>query len=397
MSNHLRDLLDRGAATPASDVDVDALVRSARGRHHRRVGIIAGAVTAVVAVVIGAVVLAQPSSEVSIRSRPAAAVPAGWNVVVRGDVSLAIPPEWTQLDPWADEAITVGSAAFSRTGTIIPCPFAGAHVPAVAGTWVTVFEYRDLQRNDEFPLALVPALRTTDGWVIDRPADLRSAVTSSGSCGAGTRQVGPDPSTPPPAIGRYEVVAFREAGRVFVALLATKDAADDSAFDLAYQVLNTLQVGEPGTTPTSATAVTTPTTGPTATTVPATTVPATVPAIAGSDAAAIRDLFLAWINAQPKDDLEGIVEDFASIAETHRQGVAQHTEADLALYSGRVDSVTMIDDTHADVRYTILHGGQPQFSMMPGQAIRIDGKWMVTRETVCELLTHGGLTCPPRA
>jgi hypothetical protein len=57
----------------------------------------------------------------------------------------------------------------------------------------------------------------------------------------------------------------------------------------------------------------------------------------------------------------------------------------------------MIDDTHADVRYTILHGGVPNFSNMPGAAIKIDGKWMVTRETVCNLLTYGGLHCPPRA
>jgi hypothetical protein len=131
--------------------------------------------------------------------------------------------------------------------------------------------------------------------------------------------------------------------------------------------------------------------------VPPTTAPATVPANAGSDEAAVRDVFLAWINAQPKDALDDIVEDFASIADVHRQGMAQHSDADLAKYSGRVDSVTIVDATHADVRYTILFDGVPNFSMMPGQAIKIDGKWMVTRDTVCNLLTYGGLTCPPRA
>ena len=34
---------------------------------------------------------------------------------------------------------------------------------------------------------------------------------------------------------------------------------------------------------------------------------------------------------------------------------------------------------------------------MTGAAIKINGKWLVTRETVCNLLTYGGLRCPPRA
>jgi hypothetical protein len=394
VSNELHDLLDRGAAAPSSDVDVDALVRAARGRRHRRVGVLAAAVVVLVAVVGGAVVLAQPSSTVSIPTHPAAAAPAGWSVVTNddGDVSLAIPPEWTQLDPWGEEALAVGTHAFSRTGTIMPCDMPSAQVPVSAGTWVTVFEYRGLQPNDEFPMALVPALRTTDGWVGDRPADLRTAVVSTGSCGVAT-----PPGRPPLTdfVPDYEVVAFRDSGRVFVALLVVTDAADESSFDLPYQVLNTLTVAEPDTTTPTA-AVTTPTTGPTGSTVPPTTAQ-TDPVNVSADEAAIREVFLAWINAQPKDALDDIVEDFASIAETHRQGVAQHTEADLALYSGQVDSVTIVSPTRAEVQYTILHGGVPNFSRMPGEAIKVDGKWMVTRQTVCTLLKYGGLTCPPRA
>jgi hypothetical protein len=65
--------------------------------------------------------------------------------------------------------------------------------------------------------------------------------------------------------------------------------------------------------------------------------------------------------------------------------------------SGTSPSARDALDSHADVRYTILHGGNPDFSMMPGQAIKIDGKWMVSRDTVCNPLTYGGLHCPPRA
>jgi len=339
-------------------------------------GLVAGAIAAVVAVVVGAVVIQRPSSTVSIPSRIAApsAAPDGWTLVTHDDLSLAIPNEWTPLETRAREAFVVGTSAFPRTGPIIPCDFPGAQAPTVPGTWVTVFEYRDLHRNDEVPLELVPALRTTDDWVPDRPVDLRTAVAVDGGC----------------ATGRYQVIAFRDAGRVFVAILATDDVTGDQPFDLGARVLNTLHVGELETSPTTATA------GPTTLTVPP-TVPPTLPAVTGPDEAAVRDVFLAWINAQPKDALEGIVEDFASIADVHRQGTAQHTDADLATYAGQVDSVKIVSPTRAEVQYTILHNGVPDFSRMPGEAVKIDGKWMVTRQTVCNLLKYGGLTCPPRS
>jgi hypothetical protein len=389
MSNHLRDLLDRGAATPSADVDVHALVRTARGRQRRRISMIACGIAAVSAVVIGGIAIVQPSSDVSVAARPTTSAPAGWTMVTNddGDLSVAIPPEWTKLVRWADEAITVGTAAFPRTGAILPCAVGQAQVPTVVGTWVTVFEARALQPNDEFPMSLVPALRTTDGWVTDRPADLRPAVASTGACGVTRPGVAPTEASA--ENGHYEVVAFRDAGRVFVALLATTNPGNPTLDD-AYEVLNTLTVAEPATSPATA-----PTTTP-ATTAPPATAPAGIVNVSG-DAAAVRDLFLRWINAQPKGDVSGIVEDYASIADAHQQGIAQHSSDDLAKYSGRVDSVTMVDADHADVRYTILHDGRPQYSMMPGAAIRIDGKWMVTRETLCNLLTYGGITCPPRA
>jgi hypothetical protein len=395
MSNDLRDLLDRGAARPSSDVDVDALVRTARGRQRRRVGMIVGGIAAVVAVVIGGVAIAQSSSEVSVSARAAASSPAGWTTVTNddGDVSLAIPPEWTNLEPWSDETITVGTAAFPRAGTILPCSVGHAQVPTIVGTWVTVFEGRDLRPNDEFPMSLVPALRTTDGWVGDRPADLRTAVASTGACGV--MRPGVASTEASAENGHYEVLAFRDAGRVLVALLATTNPGN-STLDDAYDVLNTLIVGEGTTSP--ATGATTPTTRTTTTAAPAPSATAPVGTVdVSADEAAVRDVFLAWINAQPKDALDDIVEDFASIAETHRQGVAQHTDADLALYSGQVDSVAIVSPTRAEVQYTILHDGVPSYSRMSGEAIKIDGKWMVTRQTVCNLLEYGGLTCPPRS
>jgi hypothetical protein len=77
--------------------------------------------------------------------------------------------------------------------------------------------------------------------------------------------------------------------------------------------------------------------------------------------------------------------------------MAQHSPENLARYSGRVDSITLVDETHADVVYSILFDGIPQYAERRGRAIKIDGTWMVSRDTVCALLTLGGITCPPPA
>jgi hypothetical protein len=89
------------------------------------------------------------------------------------------------------------------------------------------------------------------------------------------------------------------------------------------------------------------------------------------------------------------VEDYDSIADSYREGIAQNTEETQARYTMRVDSVALTDATHADVRYTLLFDGQPRY-VQAGGAVKIDGRWYITRETVCSLLTNGGIKCPAR-
>lgn len=396
MSNELHDLLDRGAAAPSSDVDVDALVRSARGRHHRRVGVLAAAVVALVAVVGGAVVLAQPSSTVSIPTRPAGqatTVPDGWNEITLHDenLSFAIPPEWTKVRTFGDEVVTVGTSDLQRYGFLTVCGEPnGFQLPPVPGTWISLFEYRDLGPNDEVPLRLNSGLHVKVSNLGPRPADLRDAARTMSSCGAATTPL----SAPSVSLygGEYHTVVFADAGRVFVATIVIKEPFGTEDVDVAYQVLNSLRVGELAATVPTTTVTVPPTSAP-----QPPTAPPTAPVAATGDEADIRSVFLAWLDAQDRNAMDGIVEDYASIAATHLEGMHQHSEADLAKYTGRVDSVTITDSSHADVRYTALFDGRPQYSMVPGQAIKIDGKWMVTRETVCNLLKNGGLTCPPRA
>ncbi len=90
------------------------------------------------------------------------------------------------------------------------------------------------------------------------------------------------------------------------------------------------------------------------------------------------------------------VEDFASIADSWRAGMAQNTEEAMSGYSMRVDSVTVTDASHADVRYSLVFAGRPAYDHLAGGAVKIDGRWYITRETVCSLLTNGGIKCPAR-
>jgi hypothetical protein len=392
MRTDVRDLLAKAAAEPASELDVDAVVDTARRRHRRtRIGIAVGCVAAVAAVAGGLALRSEDGSvQVAAGLRQAAStVPDGWTELNLRDagIALAIPPGWVQFErrvpagpgptegTTASEAVVVGSAAVTRTGEISACTEVGGQTPDVPGTWVSLYEIHGSQLGT----GVVLPTELSGQAVIDRPADFRTVSGTRGTCGTSAS---------------YEIVAFQDAGRVFLARMVTTDA---KATDLGIgaQILNTLRV-DPATAETPVAPVTpeVTTTTPTPTPAPTPTAPPLV--VNNADEAAVRDVFLAWIDAQPRSALDDVVEDFASIRAAHEEGVAQHSADDLAKYAGRVDSVRIVDDTHADVVYSVLFNGVPQFALRPGEAIKIDGVWKVSRDTVCDLLKLGGITCPPR-
>jgi hypothetical protein len=51
-----------------------------------------------------------------------------------------------------------------------------------------------------------------------------------------------------------------------------------------------------------------------------------------------------------------------------------------------VTKVTIVSRTQADVRYTILEGGQPAMPVQNGVAVLINGHWLVSVATYCDLL-----------
>lgn len=91
------------------------------------------------------------------------------------------------------------------------------------------------------------------------------------------------------------------------------------------------------------------------------------------------------------DDSEGQVE--------LRQEILVHfPSVPLDKVTARVDEVRFLNRTTAAVRYTIVVPGYsiPEFPNRIGRVVLVDQTWKVTRDTACDDLALGGVTCPPR-
>jgi len=346
------------------------------------------AAVVVAALVAGALALDSDGgdgAQVAIGTRQSGSqAPDGWNIVVSDQgVSLSVPPEWkshpASTTPIGDPVLSVDDLTPDADSVLAECTTGRtpSTPPTTAASAVNVWE---------FPAdsAQVPGTANDMLDVVDRPETFAGALIR-GAPAAGT----------PCANARYDQIAFRDAGRVFMIRVVTvfPTAADEETrMALAAQVLDTLHV-EPleGTTTTLPVATTQPV--PVIPPAPATTVTAFVPST--NDEQQITDLYVAWLRNHPDDETRVIVEDADALLSSIHQGLAQHSEADLMKYSGTVSAVRMLDADHAEVDYSLLFDGRPQFGVRTGIAVRIDGHWMVSRATECSLLSLGGITCPP--
>jgi hypothetical protein len=55
----------------------------------------------------------------------------------------------------------------------------------------------------------------------------------------------------------------------------------------------------------------------------------------------------------------------------------------------RIDSIDVIDATHATVVYTLLLDGAAVLDHLPGAAVKPGGTWLVSRKTFCDVSTQG--------
>ena len=87
---------------------------------------------------------------------------------------------------------------------------------------------------------------------------------------------------------------------------------------------------------------------------------------------------------QLDDDLEDAVELGALLAQARGRGWLT------ASFAARVDGIRFRSPDRAEVRFQILMNGNPMGSFQ-GSAVRRDGHWRVTRETIARLLANYGI------
>ena len=66
----------------------------------------------------------------------------------------------------------------------------------------------------------------------------------------------------------------------------------------------------------------------------------------------------------------------------------------VASYRGQVTSVDFTSATSAEVSYSVFAGRVLVRPDLTGIAVLVDGRWLVSRETVCNLLALNGIACP---
>lgn len=184
-------------------------------------------------------------------------------------------------------------------------------------------------------------------------------------------------------------------GRVFGVLAALGSEASPTTRDEAFAVVNSIRLDEPkvvrGSSPATVIDPTTSTTIPTTSTTTPSTSEASAPS--AEDKAAIREAFLGWLNNQDIDVAGAYIEDFGEIRDALAQAAAT-APLPVADYTGRVDQVTVTSSSDAQVVYSILNQGSVVVRNQVGHAVKVDGAWKVSRNTICAAIAIGGVQCP---
>jgi hypothetical protein len=105
-------------------------------------------------------------------------------------------------------------------------------------------------------------------------------------------------------------------------------------------------------------------------------------------------VFLQWIEAGTDvNRAASSIETGTALRETIAGALATAPSPPTS-YSGRVDSVTLTDENTATVHFVILLGNVTVLDRS-GAAVRINGQWVVSRETYCGAIAVGPTRCPP--
>lgn len=122
------------------------------------------------------------------------------------------------------------------------------------------------------------------------------------------------------------------------------------------------------------------------------TVPDEAPALEGEELAA-ADAFRAWISPGDLEQLIARIEDGEAIRDVIAESQTRVDNA--ATYEARIHAVRIVDPDHALVRFSMLRDATPLLEDLEGVAVRVDGRWLVSRATYCAIVAMGGTQCPP--
>jgi len=110
------------------------------------------------------------------------------------------------------------------------------------------------------------------------------------------------------------------------------------------------------------------------------------------DTQEITDLYETVFSSDTTyEEKASLIDDPAGLEET----VAKYTKTGESMGGvGLVaTSVTVTGDT-AEVTYDLLFGGNPTYPDLLGDAVRVDGTWLVTRELFCSIMASARVGCP---
>src|SRR4051794_22179243 len=107
---------------------------------------------------------------------------------------------------------------------------------------------------------------------------------------------------------------------------------------------------------------------------------------------AVTQAFEQWLDGSNPAASLAVIEDAAELQPALAEAVKKLPG--IASYRGSVSSVHFTSDTSAEVVYSLLANRVLIRADLTGIAVLVDGRWLVSRETVCNLLALNGIACP---
>jgi hypothetical protein len=166
---------------------------------------------------------------------------------------------------------------------------------------------------------------------------------------------------------------------------ATEASRNAEAAPTTTVIVTTTTLAPPTTTTTSTVIVTTTTLASPTTTLPFS--PASE-----EDVAEITALYeIVFSSDTTYDEKAPLIDDPSGLEET----VAQYSETGESLGGvGLVAKTITVSGDLASVTYDLLFSGNPTYPDLTGDAIFVDGAWLVTREMFCSIMTSARVGCP---